>query len=353
MDKLTYRILDALGSRLGNPISISRLAGDIKKKYGKGQYRNIYYKAKALEKEGIITLASSGKSMLAELNLAYARLPDTMALAELESKSSLLAKRKSLGIILPEIESAFAREFYTIDSISLISPERNARLNRMELLFILREGESRQIQNEAKAIYSLAKTIRDRYNIRIDCLIMPEKAFISFLKSPEINPLKEMLADKIAFSSPQMFWAVICAAYMRGDKAAAQEGIEPGKISDDELRYNLLRFGYSEIGWKASEQNRICIEMIIAAAMLERGARLFYAAPVLLLKNKPDMMLLAFICLKYRLLGKLLGILEALRRLGHKEYAEMEEVIKAIGVKTEQVDLSAVKRNMELYGTWQ
>lgn len=351
MDKLTYRILEALGSRIGHPVSINRLAGDIKKKHGTGQYRNIYYKAKALEKEGIITLASSGKSMLAELSLAYARLPDTMALIELENKGSLLAKRKSLGIILPDIESAFARGFYMIDSISLISPERNARLNRLELLFILRE--SRQIMNEAKAIYSLAKTIQDRHNIRIDCLILPEKAFISFLKSPEINPLKEMLADKIAFSSPQKFWAVICAAYLRGDKAAAQEGIELGKISDDELRYNLLRFGYSEIGWKASEQNRICIEMITAAAMLERGARLFYAAPVLLLKNKPDMMLLAFICLKYRLLGKLLGILEALRRLGHKEYAEMEDIIKAIGVKSEQVDLSAVKRNMELYGTWQ
>ena len=350
MDKLTYRILDSLGSRIGCPISINQLANDIKKKHGKGQYRNIYYKAKALQKEGIITLTSSGKSMLAELNLAYARLPDTMALAELENKSLLLAKRKELGILLPEIESAFARGFYMIDSISLISPEKNTKLNRAELLFILREGESRQIQNEAKAIYTLAKTIQDRHNIRIDCFILPEKAFISFLKSPEINPLKSMLADKITFSSPQMFWAVICAAYNRGDKATAQEGrAEPGKISDDELHYNLLRFGYSEIGWKASEQGRICIEIIIAAIMLNRGARLFYAAPVLLAKNKPDMLLLIFICLKYGLLGKLLGILEALRRLGHDEYSGTEDIIKAIGISPEHIDFSAVKRNIELY----
>ena len=78
--------------------------------------------------------------------------------------------------------------------------------------------------------------------------------FLNLLKSDEINPAREMMSNKIVILNPQDFWIEIKKDRRAGIKIIAEESdANPTKITEDDMIFNLARFGYTELGPKIKQ----------------------------------------------------------------------------------------------------
>ena len=334
MDNTTFRILDILSRDLDSPISINRLTKKIKETHGTAYYKNIYDKIQDLKAQNILNITEIGKASVITLNFNDYRLTDILSEIEKKKKQEFLEKNIEMQMIFLEIDKEFRSTFPSIESISIIDSEKNLKLNRIELLFLLANFEEEQT---IFSIHSIIERLQSKHNINIDCLILTEKEFLGLLGSEDINPLKEMLSDKITFFSPEDFWIWIKTALNKGIRIKTEEKINPAKISEQNLIYNLNRFGYKEFGLKIEQGNKICIEYIITSILLQDDARRTQSIPILLMKNEINYNLLIFLCKKYKKTGELFGILRILNKIkqnnGIKNAIRILETIKAKEIK--------------------
>ncbi len=311
MDDTTYRILDTLWKETGRPVSIHELTSRIRRSHGTAYYSNIYEKAHALAGEGMITLTTAGRSSLASLNFANYLLIDLLTELELRRKHDLLAESRELQMLFKDAEER-CEDIRSIESISAINAERNLKLNRAELLFLLHDPKGNLLQREITRLHAIARDLQALHLIKIDALILTTDEFLEFLTSDEINPLKEMLYDKITFHGPQDFWSHIAAALAKGYRIALLEAeTNPAKIHEKDLTFNLARFGYKEVGPELREGQRICIEYIIASIMMKGDARRIEAIPIHAGEERGELQPDQFPFRKYGPSGRLIGLLSA------------------------------------------
>jgi len=365
MDETTFRILDALSRDLGNPISINELTNRIKELHETAYYKNIYDKIQDLKKQNILVISKIGKSSIIKLNFNNYLLTDILAEMELKRKRDFLEKKTELQMLFLEMQTYFNQGFYFIESILLINPENNIKLNRMEFLFILAEQlqwtkngnpESKEkgemmIQSEIQGIHAIMQMLQSMHNIKTDYLILRESEFLELLKSENSNPLKEMLSNKIALYSPQSFWITIKIALTKGIQIKLEkEEANPMKILEHDSIYNLSRFGYKEIGPKTTQGKDICIEFIITSILLKNDARRIQAIPILLAKNKANYNLLIFLCQKFNKLKELFGLLLILNKMkGSREIENAIKILKDMKLKGARFDEKSIRQKMRLY----
>jgi hypothetical protein len=342
MDKTTFRILDILSRDLGSQTSINELTRRIKETHGTAYYKNIYDKIQDLKKQDILNLTEIGKASVITLNFNDYQLTDLLAEMELKKKQELLEKNIEMQMIFLEMDKEF-RSIPSIESILIIDPEKNFKLNRMEFLFLLANFD------ETTNIYSIMEGLQSKHNIKIDSLIITEKEFLNLLDSEGSNPLKAMLSNKIAFFSPQDFWIWIKTALIKGIRIKTEE-TNPAGISEQDLTYNLNRFGYKEFGLKIEQGRKICIEYIITSILLQDDARRVQAVPILLTKNKIDYNLLIFLCKKYKKAEELLGLIKALTRIKEsKETNNAIRILETMKIKGIRMNEKNIAEKMRLY----
>jgi hypothetical protein len=306
---------------------------------------------RTLTKEGTITLTKAGNSSIANLNFDNYLLIDLLAELELKRKHDLLTKSKELQMLFKDAEER-SEDIRSIESISAINAERNLKLNRAELLILLHDSKDNNLHRNITNIHAIAQDLQALHNIKLDPIILTTDAFLDFLTSDEINPLREMLSNKITFHSPQDFWAHIAAALARGYRIRLLEtDTNPAKISEKDLIFNLARFGYKEIGPELRDGQRICIEYIIASIMMKGGARRMGAVPIILAKSKANYSLLIFLSQKYGLSGRLIGLLRALNKIKpSKDIAQAIETLEILKPKEIRPDYEGIEEKMRLYG---
>lgn len=349
MDEATFRILDTLSREIGNTISIRQLTSRIRKHYGTGYYARTYNKLNDLSEQGLITITKAGRSSIPSLNFSNYKLIDPLSEIEIRKKREFLDESKTLQPFLMDMET-FAHSNSLVESISIIYPERNARLNRAELLVLIRDSK----ESNPKQMASVHRMMRDahsKHNIRADALLLSTEDFAELLVSDEINPLREMLTNKITFHAPQAFWVEVADALAK-ERRIRLLGTEtnPSKIVERDLTFNLNRFGYREIGSKITEGEEICLEYIIASILMKGDARRINAIPMLLSKNAANYNLLTFLSQKYGLSGRLLGLLKVMRKMKpQKQIMVMIDVLGKIGAKEIEADESAIAQNMRSY----
>jgi hypothetical protein len=351
MDETTYRILDTLWRETGRPISIHELTSRIRSSHGTAYYPNIYDKTHELATDGTISLTKAGRSSLANLNFANYLLIDLLTELEIKRKHDLLTKSKELQMLFKDAEER-CEDIRSIESISAISTERNLKLNRAEMLFLLHDTKNNLLRSDIMSIHAIAMRLQALHAIRIDPLILTTNEFIEFLTSDEINPLKEMLYDKISFHAPQDFWSHIASALAKGYRIGLLDTeTNPARIAEKDLTFNLARFGYKEIGPQIREGQRICIEYIIVALMRNVDARRIEAIPILLAKNRANYSLLIFLSQKYGLSGRLIGLLKALNRITPSEENAMAiEILESMKTKEIKANNKSIEERMRLYG---
>jgi len=350
VDETTFRILDTLSRELGSTISIRQLTSKIRQYHGTAYYARTYNKLNDLSKQGLITLNKAGRSSIPSLDFSSYTLLDLLSEIEMRKKRELLDRYKTLQLLLVDMES-YAHGDPQIESISLINPERNAKLNRAEFLVLLHDMDSSILLDKLISIHSALRNIQSSRIIRIDSLPLKTKEFHSLLTSNEINPLKEMLSNRITFYNPSSFWLNISEILRASGKILFEkEETNPAKISDTDIYHNLSRFGYRELGIEPREGRLICIEYIITAIMIRGGARLFDSIPIILAKNKPDYSLLIFLSQKYGLSDRLLGLLRVLRKLKPTgEVASSIRILESLGAKGTRVNEKSIEQKMRLY----
>ncbi len=350
MDETTFRILDTLWKQTGTPLSINELTSKIRERHGTAYYANIYQKIRALTKEGTIVLTKAGRSSIANLNFSNYLLIDQLTELELRRKHNLLTKSKDLQMLFQDAEERY-EGIRSIESISAINAEENLRLNRVEFLILLHDSKDNDLHHETIKIHAVTRDLQALHNIELDPIILPTEPFLDYLKSDEINPLREMLSSKITFHSPQDFWTRIADALARGYRIKLLgAATNPAKIPERDLVFNLARFGYKELGLEIRNGEKICIEYIIASVLMKEDARRIEAIPILLAKNNANYSLLIFLSQKYRLSPRLLGLLKVLNKIrATKEAAAAIGILETLSTKEIKADERSIERKMRLY----
>jgi hypothetical protein len=347
MDTSTLRILDTISSNLGDSISINQLTERIREKYGTAHYANIYQKLQELKKEGLLSLDLIGRSTNIKLNFQNYLLIDTLAEMEIEKKKNFLTKRNDQLLFLTEIDK-FLNDTCIIRSISSINPTKNIKLNKTELLFLLRKTPD--YHNETLQLYKEMLKLQKKYNLRINSLIIDRDDFYELITSDEINPLKEALSEKTTFFGPQAFWSEIKKVAEKTEIRSIKPETKPANISDLDLTYNLNRFGYKEFGFQMAQGKKFCIEYITTAILLQEDARLIEAIPIILAKNDFKSNILAFLSQKFETSGKLMGLLKVLHSIKPtRETTETIELLETFNAEEIPAEEESILQKMKLY----
>ena len=351
MNTPTFRILDTISAELGKSFSINQLTGKIKERHGTAHYVNIYKKLHDLEKQQILDLNKIGKSSIIRLNFQNYLLIDLLTEMDIEKKLEFLQGKTDLQMILAEMYR-YLSKLNCIKSICAMNPEKNMKLNRLELLFLLKTSkEDSHTQDEIAKILAELQKLQNKHNLRIDCLLLEEYEFSSLLESNEVNPLKEILSDKTVFFCPQAFWDKIKEIIDKGIEIRTKEGeTKPAEIAEMDLIYNLARFGYKEFGSRIRQGQEFCIEYVITALLMQGDARRIEAIPIILAKHNANSNLLIFLTQKFGLSGRLLGLLKILEKT--KPMKEINKTIRLLGaldIEEIKADEKSILQKMRLY----
>jgi hypothetical protein len=187
---------------------------------------------------------------------------------------------------------------------------------------------------------------------QIDYLILNEVKFLDQITSDELNPVQEMLADKITLYGPQNFWHAIQVIAEKGIPIKiAKSETSPRKISEQDLVYNMAKFGYNEMGTRLAKEKEICIEYTVAAMMAQGDARRIEAVPVLLAKNTVNHDMLIFLARKFKFIEKLMGLIQALSDIipEKKDLQYAIKVMKEMRIEAEPADRTSILEKMRLY----
>jgi len=303
MDSTTYRALYALSRMLDRGQSISELVRSIRELEYTAYYKNIYDKCQKLKEAGIIKIEKTGMTSLLYLKLTNPGTIDELASMELMRKKGFLEKNKGEEQLLRDLESI---QDINLRATAIIRPEKNAKLNTAEILFIIdsdlaSEGLCRRI-----------KEISKKHNKKFYPLILTDEEFKAMLQSEGYTQAKEMLKDKIVLENQSGFWRMVAQA----PPTSPSEEIEPRKINEQGLYRNLERFGYTALTTKSSEKTSdLNIETTTMGCLLKDDARLTEAAAVLIGKNDINLRLLLYLGLKYGRLNLLGYLVESVKEL--------------------------------------
>ncbi len=341
MNETEFRILDTLSRDPGRELSISRLTREIRRLHGAAHYANTYRALMGLQKQGVVHLKKTENTSLVSLDLKNRGTIDSLSEMELRRRHTLLEKREELQ----RLYDAFSDASY-LGPISLIDAERNIKLNRAELLIQLPDWAWNRASTDM--LEGKLEEAEGRLGIRIDALTLDDNRFRSLLAAQEKNPLKEMLSKHTTLLAPDLFWNQIRNAWAHGIQIRFDEDeTNPLKISEQNLLYNLARFGYTEFGPQIKEGQDFGIEYVVIALLLRGDARRIRAIPGLLAKNAANYELILFLSKKYEMQSKLFGLLRALAK--HKRDKDLESVLRILeksGVKEIKTDGRSIEEMM-------
>lgn len=353
MNKTTLRILDVLSSEINKPLSITSLTDKIYQRYGTGYYRAVYEEIQELTKTNLLQISKAGKSSIISLNFENPLLVDLLAEMELERKIDFLEKRKEFQIWLSALSERIT-DYNSINSVLLIYSEKNAKLNRAELTFLLKDSKALQSETEMTDLIDLTGWLEGEYNIKIDALFMGRDEFIEKLRSDSINPIKEMMANKIVVFFPQAFWLEIKLALEKERPLQIEEHeINPANITEQDLVSNLAVLGYKEIGTEIQHPKRLIgIEYVITAILMRENQRRIEAVPIIIAKNedKINYDLLIFLSTKYKTLPLLFGLLKALDQI--KPIGGMRDAmtrLTSMNLEGIHIDIKSIEEKLRLY----
>lgn len=347
MDTPALRILDTISSSIGDSLSINQLTERIKDTYGSAYYANIYQKLQELKSEGLLKIEANGRSSNIKLNFDNYLLIDALAEIEIEKKMNFLRERSNLFSFFSEMDKSLSDKC-SIRSISSMNSLKNIKLNRIELLFLLKETSN--YLEETIELCKDMQNLQKKHNLQINNLIIDKRDFFDLITSDEINPVREALREKFVLFCPQAFWSAIKEIAEKNQIRTITSETKPLNVSDSDLAYNLNRFGYKEFGTNFELGKKFCIEYITTALLLKGDARGIDAIAIILAKNNFKSNLLAFLSQKYQTAARLVGILKILQQI--KEKTEIEETIHILQVFTQEeipADKASIKQKLELY----
>jgi hypothetical protein len=354
LDETTFRILETLAENMGQEMSIKTLTEAIQRFHGSAHYSNIYNKVQQMSKDKMITLNKAGNTYRISLNFYDYWIVDLLTQMEIMKKQKLLIENPRILQLFSEIEKV-AQTITNMSSISAIRLTRNEAVNRLELLVLFKDGISSNSEEKTRRLTDYAIDLMQRVaGAKVDSLLLNESEFGAMLSSKEKSPAREMIGDKLSFFGTQNFWLTIKSAVEKGIwvRAERQETI-PSKISEEDLVYNMARFGYKELGKSIKLGTDFSVEFVVAGMLAKGQARLVEAVPVILAKQKANYNVLFFLAQKFHLLDLLLAVLEALSVVlprDKKAIGYLIQMMKKMNIKTTMIlNTNSIEEKIRFY----
>jgi hypothetical protein len=275
---LGENILNILATTFSNDISISKLAFLLKQNGFDGDYKNTYQKIRLLEKQGFISTQLIGKSRIIKINYSNTITISKLAMIELSKKINFIKKNPLFKIINTQLN------LIPCNTLILINAQKNFLLNRLELLIIT---------DQPKSSIAYCEKIEKQFKIRLDCLTLTESQFEKLMLTNN-QIIIQMLQNRIIFSNQEQFFNIL-------KKLIPNIGAKNYSLLDlneNEIRYNLTKFGYSEFG-KETSKRELSIEETIIATLINGTARQKLALKTIIKTNDFDSELLSFLLKKY------------------------------------------------------
>lgn len=379
MDETTFRILDTLSRSLGENLSINQLTEKISTIHPTAYYKNIYDKIQELKDSKIIFLEDAGKSKIARLNFENENITSLMIEIELKKMQQFMEKRIEFKRLADELADMNQIGFIHIKSLAIIQPEKNARLNKIDLIILMQKPMPFQMRNEQngktsteefkgkqleemlqeeiRSIYSHLQSLSKIHHIAINALILTKEEFKELMQTREENPIHSIFIDEISIYGANELWGFIRKLETSGTQIQTMELKNSAAISKKELSFNAYRFGYTEFGEKMEETRKIGIESTICALLIQGSARQIEAIPAIIGLNlnqkngrKINLRLLTYLCQQSKQLEMFYGLLEEL----YKEFKDWEieneiQLLEAMKVTPKKTDSKAIKEKMRLY----
>jgi hypothetical protein len=306
------KILDSLSETLEGNLSINQLSKELKNEGLSADYKNTYEKILELEEQGIIETKRIGKSRTISLNYSSPKTIARLAMIELSKKIEFLEKAPNFTPFNAEITNIEA-EF-----IAIINPQKNFSLNRLELLILT---------NEPKQAMKRCEELQNKFSIKIDCLGLKEKDYLDLLKKENLT-LVNMLSNRIILSGQENFYER--TGKIINEKSIKRKEYSLTDLNENEIRYNLSKFGYSEFGTEDSSK-KLSIEETIASTLLNGTARQRKGLETTLEKNDFSAELLEFLSKKYSKQKELLKILKGIKSKTNTNINKTKELISLAG----------------------
>ena len=338
MNKEEIKILRYLSDNLGSGDNISKMLQEIKTKYGKAYYPNLYKATKNLEKMEIIKISTEGKNKIISLNKENPFSKYYMSEIEDHKSTEIKIFRELLHDIL------YLPEKFNIFSICSLGTEYHLALNRMELLILVKNHDE-----DYELIKSLLK-LESNYDTGMDPIILTLDEFIKIMKSDELTPLKDLILDRHILYNSIGFWDLIIRYDINSKYKKLNKS--PYNITHKELAYNYNRFGF-ELIEELSNEDKISIETLIFAMSINDEARIRYGSIIILKKNidKINLPYLFYIYKRYNKLGMLrsmiLSLIEAKGLEMNKNIRQYIDLMKED--PNIKFDLNTIKEYIELY----
>ncbi|MDE1869057.1 MAG: hypothetical protein KGH60_03800 [Candidatus Micrarchaeota archaeon] len=337
MKKDEEKILSYISDRLGSGRNILEMSKGINQKYGNSYYPNIYNAIKKLEKKGIIDIEREGNNKLISINIK-----NPLSFYYLSEIESIRNQRTTIRKEILDGLSALPQTFDILSMCSL-DTKKHLKLNRLELLFLIRQDKDID-----RLTSSLIKMETD-YGIKIDPIILTPESFIKIMKSEELDMLKDLILDREILYNSDGFWGLIRQSGI-GSRYKLF-GMLPYDIPRSELAYNYSRLGY-RLNEELKPADRISAELTIFSMSINKEIRIRYGAIIILHKNIENINLayLYYLYKRYDKLSAFKGILLSLDNLTDlKGDTKLAYYITLIREAPEAYDQKMIKRYIKLY----
>lgn len=344
LDRPWHRALDALTRTIGAPMSIKGLTELSQRIHGRAHYSSMNGAVHELLERGLLRELPTAQRSLS-LDFRHPELPDLLAETELRRKRRWLEEHPALRPALAAAEDAC--DDPGIEAALLVEPERNAKLNRLEVLTLGAEPTWAWLRAQHEAWTGIA----GRHALRLDTLHLTWDEFSRHLASPEANPVRPMLDDKVVLKSPGGFWRRLARQVNQGRAVAPpQPAVAPRRLAMPALWSNLNRLGYRAFGPHHAHEAPVSAETLVVALLAHDEPRWRAAAAVILAKNPAHPQVLAFLAAKHGQAEALLGVLEAMPppRPAHVEAAA--SLLALRGATPGPTDAAHVAETLRRYG---
>lgn len=346
MDK-KGEIISILIRDYGESISINELTRRLDEMYGSAHYPNVHGKVEEMKADGTVSLERAGKSLLVRLDQSNPMLADTLAEHDLAEKRRFLAENPDARTLFFRLGQGMKD---LVSSLSAVKPRESLKMNRLELLAILGEGDDPDTGAREEKAYRVAKEAGEMGNIRVDLLAVPKEEFSRHLSAGDANPIKSMARERVAVLDPQSYWMDFLDT-ARVARVRLENEVKPTNICEGDMLFNLRRLGYDEFGAGKADGKQICAELVAASLLLQEDARRIGAVPIILAKNTFSPRLMAFLAEKHGAGGRLLWLLgTAIGSRKTPEISETARILRKHGIREEPVaGIRDIKDKMGLY----
>lgn len=370
MKETDVRVVETLSRSLPGGLSISRLTDEIQGWHGTGHYKNVHGSVERLASQGALRLEREGGSSRVSLELG------SLATVDLLAEVDLLTKRRARPATdprepTPSALASLLQQEPMVTTAFLVDEEASRALNRMEVVIVVGSTEDEALgrgeggvgpdgEASPERLTDLHRRISDRteeLNTRVDLLVIAEDELIARLSGPRADPVQALVGRRTALVDPQRLWWLVHRAQREGRSPRSTTGGEPrdgildviAGITEEELAWNLPRYGYTEMGAGAGGGRELPVELVIAALLRAEDPRRRYATTVLLTKNPWNPRILAFLATKHNLQDDLSAFLGTLGTLAPSPRIQAAQRLIRQPAEEVEIDREQVQEMLDLY----